>query len=197
MNIKKISKIIAFIFVIAGLVFILGKRVWFPEFYRPQFMGTIAFISAFLIVLPNLIFKFPDDPLKQKTLNFFQNVLVVSLLLNGLGGLGLFQLYKIGFEYDKLLHLIVPFLSVMALSRFGFDWYKWSFKKSIIISAILVVFGGFLWELFEFFGDRFFKTEMLGYYGKFIAEDTVWDLIINLFGVASGALSSVFIKKRA
>jgi len=192
---KKASKFIAAVFIIAGLILIFGKREWFPEFYRPQFMGIIAFVSAFLIVLPSLIFQFPDDSLKQKTLIFFQNVLVVGLALNSLGALGLFQLYKIGFEYDKLIHFIVPFLSVMAFSRFGINWYGWSFKKSIILSVVLVILGGFLWELFEFFGDRLFKTEMSGYYGKFIVKDTVWDLAMNLFGVIGGILSFVFIKK--
>ncbi|MDP3015232.1 MAG: hypothetical protein Q8N28_02360 [bacterium] len=195
-NIQKISKITAVVFIIAGLILIFGKQEWFPDFYRPQFMGVMAFISAFLIVLPNLIFKFPDDPLKQKTLIFFQNVLIITLLLNGLGELGFYQLYKIGFEYDKLLHFIVPFISVMALSSFGFNWYGWSFRKSIILSVVLVIIGGFLWEFFEFFGDRFFKTEMFGYYGKFIIKDTVWDLIMNFFGIVGGIIASNFIKNK-
>lgn len=195
-NIQKISKITAIVFVIAGLVLILGKQEWFPEFYRPQFMGIIAFISAFLIVLPRFIFEPSSEELnKQKSLNLLQAVLVVGLVLNSLGALGLFQLYKIGFEYDKLLHFIVPFLSVIVFNRFGLDWYGWSFGKSIILSTVLVILGGFLWEFFEFFGDNLLKTEMSGYYGKFIVKDTVWDLIINFFGVIAGILSFVFIKR--
>ena len=193
---KKAIKFTVAIFVIAGLILIFGKREWFPEFYRPQFMGVMAFISAFLIILPSLIFKFPDDPLKQKTLKFFQNVLITALLLNGLGALGFYNFYKIGLEYDKLLHFITPFLSVMALGRFGFNWYEWNFKKSIILSAVLVIIGGFLWELFQFLGDTFFKTQMMGYYGKFIIKDTVWDLIMNLFGITAGVLGLIIFKSR-
>ena len=203
---KKASKFIAAVFIIAGLILIFGKREWFPEFYRPQFMGIIAFVSALLIILPRFIFSarggsaFSGKPSseelnKQKSLNLLQAVLVVGLALNSLGALGLFQLYKIGFEYDKLIHFVVPFLSVIAFSRFGLDWYGWSFGKSIILAAVLVILGGFLWELFEFFGDRLFKTEMSGYYGKFIIKDTVWDLAMNFFGVIGGILSFVFIKK--
>ena len=203
---KRTNKFIAAVFIIAGLILIFGKREWFPEFYRPQFMGIIAFVSALLIILPRFIFSarggsaFSGKPSseelnKQKSLNLLQAVLVVGLALNSLGALGLFQLYKIGFEYDKLIHFVVPFLSVIAFSRFGLDWYGWSFGKSIILAAVLVILGGFLWELFEFFGDRLFKTEMSGYYGKFIIKDTVWDLAMNLFGVIGGILSFVFIKK--
>lgn len=196
-NIRKISKITAIVFVIAGLVLILGKQEWFPDFYRPQFMGVIALFSAFLIVSPRFIFEPSSEELnKQKSLNLLQAVLVVGLVLNSFGALGLFQLYKIGFEYDKFLHFVVSFISVMALSRFGFNWYGWSFRKSIILSAILVIFGGFLWEFFEFFGDSFFKTQMLGYYGKFIVKDTVWDLAINLFGVIGGIIALNFIKNK-
>jgi len=36
-NIQKISKIIAIVFVIAGLILILGKQEWFPKFYRHKF----------------------------------------------------------------------------------------------------------------------------------------------------------------
>lgn len=200
------GKFIAAVFIIAGLILIFGKREWFPDFYRPQFMGIIALLSAFLIVLPSLIFSArggfafgekpsPEELNKQKSLNLLQAVLVAGLALNSLGALGLFQLYKIGFEYDKLLHFVVPFLSVMAFSRFGLDWYGWSLKKSIILSTVLVILGGFFWEFFEFFGDRLFKTEMSGYYGKFIIKDTIWDLAMNFFGVIGGILSFIFIKK--
>ncbi|MEK7114551.1 MAG: hypothetical protein AAB832_00595, partial [Patescibacteria group bacterium] len=191
---KRTNKFIAAVFIIAGLILIFGKREWFPEFYRPQFMGIIAFVSALLIILPRFIFKPSSEELnKQKSLNIFQAVLVAGLVLNSLGGLGLYQLYKIGLEYDKFLHFMVPFLFVMAFSRFGFDWYGWSFGKSIILAAVLVIFGGFFWELFEFFGDKLLKTEMSGYYGKFIIKDTVWDSAMNFFGVIGGILSFVFI----
>ena len=193
---KRTNKFIAAVFIIAGLILIFGKREWFPEFYRPQFMGIIAFVSALLIILPRFIFKPSSEELnKQKSLNLLQAVLVVGLALNSLGALGLFQLYKIGFEYDKLIHFVVPFLSVIAFSRFGLDWYGWSFGKSIILAAVLVIFGGFFWELFEFFGDKLLKTEMSGYYGKFIIKDTVWDSAMNFFGVVAGILNFIFIKK--
>ena len=193
---KRTNKFIAAVFIIAGLILIFGKREWFPEFYRPQFMGIIAFVSALLIILPRFIFKPSSEELnKQKSLNIFQAVLVAGLVLNSLGALGLFQFYKIGFEYDKLIHFVVPFLSVIAFSRFGLDWYGWSFGKSIILAAVLVIFGGFFWELFEFFGDKLLKTEMSGYYGKFIIKDTVWDSAMNFFGVVAGILNFIFIKK--
>ncbi len=186
---RKIDEIIAEIFAIAGLILFFGKREWFPDFYNPKFMAVMAFLSSFLIFLPRLFFKTSDDAEKQKSLNFLQTGLVIILLLNGLGSLGFFQMYKIGFEYDKFLHFVVPFVSTTVIGRFGFQWYGWSFKKSVILAASIVLLGGFIWEFFEFFGDYFLKTQMLGYYGKFIVKDTVWDLIINAIGIASGIVA--------
>lgn len=192
---KKMGKFTTAIFAVAGLILIFGRQEWFPVFYRPQFMGMMALFSALLIILPNLIFKPLNDSLKQKVLENFNRVLIVILLLNGLGALGFFQLYKVGFEYDKFLHFAVSFLSIIIIADFCHKWYKFTFLKSLVSAAALVIIGGFLWEFFEFFGDRFFKTEMLGYYGKFIAKDTVWDLTMNFFGAIGGMLSFVFAKR--
>ncbi len=193
---KRTSKFTTAIFVIAGLILVFGKQEWFPEFYRPQFMGAMAFISAFLIVLSSLIFKLPEVPANpvKNSIDFFQTSLIIILSLNGLGALGLFQLYKIGFEYDKFLHFIVPFISVVAISYFLYHFYELPFKKSIILAAILVIASGFVWEFFEFFGDNLFKTQMWGYSGKFIIKDTVWDLAMNFFGVIAGTLGLMIFK---
>jgi hypothetical protein len=185
---RKTNEIIAAIFVIAGLILFFGNREWFPDFYNPKFMAVMAFLSSFLIFLPRLIFRTNGDFEKQRELNFLQTVLAAILLLNGLGSLGLFQLYKIGFEYDKLLHFVVPFISVITIGRFGFRRYGWNFKKSIVLAASIVFLGGLIWELFEYFGDYFFETQMLGYYGEFIVKDTVWDLIFNTLGIAVGVI---------
>lgn len=113
------------------------------------------------------------------------------LLLNAAGALGLFQLYKVGFEYDKFLHFIIPAISVITITYFNCHWYGIKLSKAIILSVIIVVLIGFLWELFEVFGDWTFKTKMLGQYGKFVTKDTVWDLIINILGITSGAIISI------
>lgn len=184
-------KIAIGIFVFVGLILFLGRKEWFPDFYNPKFMAMMAFISAFLIVLPRLIFKTNNDLKKQQSLNFLQAGLIIILALNGLGALGLFQLYRVGIQYDKLVHFIGPFIFIIIVSRFGFQWYKWSLKKSIILAAILVFIGGFIWELFEFFMDYLFRTQMLGQYGEFAFKDTIWDIIFNMFGIISGIVASI------
>lgn len=170
---------------------IFGEVEWFPDFYNPQFMGAMGLLSAILIVFPSFVFVPSLMDKKQKALNFLQNVLVVSLLLSAAGALGLFQLYKVGFEYDKFLHFMISALFIISITYFNYHWYEIGFKNSLVKAVILVVVCGFLWELFELFGDKNFGTQMLGYYGEFVSEDTFWDLIMNTLGGAVGAVIAI------
>ena len=167
---RKYSEIIASIFTLNGLVLFLGDRRWFPDFYNPKFMAMMAFISAFLIILPRLIYKAKDNHEKQRLLNLLEISLIIVLALGGLGGLGLFRLYDIGFAYDKFIHFLIPFIFTIVICRFGSQWYRWSFKKSVILGATLVFMGGIAWEIFEFVADTTIGTQMRGYYGEFIAK---------------------------
>lgn len=197
MNIKKISKIIAFIFVIAGLVLILGKRAWFPDFYNPMFMGVMAFVSAFLIFSSRLILR-PGNPEQEKILDLIQISMVAGLSFGALGALGLFQLYKFGFQYDKLLHFLNPFVFTIAFAKSYEQWRKFSFKKSIILSIIIVFLIGVIWETYELVGDTLFKTKMLGLHGEFVTEDTIWDLTMNGFGIITAVAGlSIFRRKNS
>ncbi len=189
---NKFIKFSVIAFIAGSLILFFGKGNWFPDFYNPKFMGVIGLLCACLIILPRLVFKSAISEIKEKALTFLQNILAIILLLNAAGALGLFQLYKIGFEYDKFLHFIVPSLIVIALTYFNYHWYDiQKFGKSLILSTILVIVGGFAWELFEFLGDSILKTQMLGYYGKFISEDTFWDLIMNGLGSIAGIFISI------
>ncbi len=191
---NKFIKFSVIAFIIGGLILLFGKGEWFPDFYNPKFMGVIGLFCAFLIILPRLIFKTTISETKEKALTFLQNILVISLLLNAAGALGLFQLYKVGFEYDKFLHFIIPVISVIAIAYFSYNWYGHTLRKSLILAAMLVFLGSFLWELYEFFGDWTFKTQMLGQYGKFVAKDTLWDLIMNFLGTICAVIVLLYKK---
>lgn len=195
MNVKKISKIIALVFVIGGFVLILGKRAWFPDFYNPIYNGAMAFVSAFLIVLPRLIFKSKDLE-QEKILNLIQASAFITLSLSALGGLGLFQLYKYGFQYDKLVHFVDSFIFTIVIINLFHQWHKMSFKKSIILSIIIVFLAGIAWELYEFLADVLFGTQTLGFYGQYIVEDTIWDIIINCLGIIAAVVGLSIFRKR-
>lgn len=192
MNIEKASKIVSVIFIIIGLVLVLGKRGWFPDFYNPVFMGAMALIDAFLIILPRLIFR-PVNSDQKSVLNIIQAILVIALILNGLGTLGL---YKIILQYDLFVHFSNSLIFMIAAAELCHRWLGMNLKKSIILSLIIVFFSGIYLEMFEFSGDVFLKTQMRGYYGQSVAQDTIRDVIMNCFGIIAAALGLIISKKR-
>ncbi len=187
MNWKKFIKLTVVIYIAVGFFLIFGKTSWFPEFYNPRFMGGLAFVSVLLMLAPHFVFNSNGEQ-RQQSVFLLQKVVTVTMILNGLGGLGLYQLYRFGFEYDKLMHFVGPMLFTVSASYLLHSWYATDIKKSLGAAVIIVMLFGIGWEFFELFADLWFGTETLGQYGQGIPEDTVVDIIMNSFGTLSGAL---------
>lgn len=168
-----------------GVILILAPQNWFPDFYKPNFMAILAFVSAFLIVLPGFIFK-SKDVHKKHSLEKIQVIIAIGLLINGLGGLGLYKLYLIGFQYDKLTHFITPLIFTVGFVYFLKAWFGLTFKRALVFSVSMVIFGSFLWEFLEWLSDYIFDTELLGGGTGQIVRDTVFDLIFNALGIIVG-----------
>ncbi|MEK7178164.1 MAG: hypothetical protein AAB721_00695 [Patescibacteria group bacterium] len=179
---KKFVNFSIIAFIIIGIVLLLGKDSWFPEFYNPVYMGVFSFISAFLLYYSKRIFY----GLNQNDSGNLQSVIASALILNGFGSLGLYKLYTVGFEYDKLAHFIVPlifivnFVGVLNKSR------GLTFNQSLIAVSVSIFLFGLFWEIFEFSSDILFGTETFGIYGKKIFSDTVQDILANVLGIFSG-----------
>jgi len=182
MNAKNLNNLIANLFIYAGFILLLGEKVWFPDFYNPVFMGTMSLVCAALIWLPRFILN-PKNEKQEKVLDLLQTGLAFTLIIGSLGSLGLFQLYKIGIQYDKMVHFLNSFIFTAILVKLLVDWVGISLKKALIVAILVVSLGGVLWEGFEFWGDYMFGTQMLGHYGEFITEDTNLDLLMNSLGI--------------
>lgn len=194
MNIGKISKIIAWIFIAAGFFLWFGPRAWFPDFYNPVYNGTMAFLSAFLIIAPRFIF-IPKNQEQKEVVDLIQASIVIALVLSGLGGLGLFKFYEFGFQYDKLIHFLNTGLFMMAMVSLLNRWYKIGFKKSIVLSIVLIYSASIGWELYEYWSDIVWGTQMMGHYGQFIGEDTTGDVIMNCLGIIVAIVNLNILKK--
>lgn len=192
---KTFLRITVAVYVLAGIVLALAPEGVLPTFYKQNVMSALAFASAALIMLPAWIFR-SKEPAKQLSLLRLQTVIAAGLLINGAGGLGLYKLYKVGFQYDKLAHFLTALLFTVGLTRFYENWFGKSFKKSLIAAVLLTFFGGILWEFFEFASDRFLGTELLGGGTGLIWEDTTLDVVMNTFGIAIGAVY-LFRERRA
>jgi hypothetical protein len=185
MSYKKFVNFTIFSFVLAGFILTFGNGEWFPDFYRPKFMGVLSFFCAALVTSIPKIFK-SNEPEKQESVIKLQAAIAVVILLNGLGALGLFKLHRIGFPYDKLLHFSNSFILLLSLNQFICQWKKIDFKKSLIRAGILVLISGFVWELLEFSSDEIFKTTAFGIDGNHLFEDTIKDIAFNIGGIITG-----------
>ena len=154
-------------FVVSGVVLLATPHSWWPTFYDLPYMGWAALVCA------AAIFSFEVGPLKNPKVRPLQTALAVILLLNASGDMGLYELYRYGFEYDKIIHFISPLIATLALAKiFGF-------RRAIV----LVIVGAVAWELFEFLADTFIKTHLFGVYRQQIFRDTLTDLAMNLLGI--------------
>lgn len=109
-------KYTSIVLVIIGLLLLILPKEWFPDFYKPIFMGIIALLSPILIYLPKFILK-KSNPQKRALILNMRFVIAFSLAINIAGELGLFQLYRYGFQYDKFAHFIVPMLFAFVLGE--------------------------------------------------------------------------------
>lgn len=191
---SRFLKISVLIFLLAGFVFILGDPSWFPDFYAPKLFGIFSFISAFVIILPARIFHAHEQKKKESLINL-QTVITIGLFLNGFGSLGLFQLYRVGFQYDKVLHFSIALIVIPFLAYFIYNWYELTFRKSILLAALIMILTGLIWEGLEYSIDFIFKTKTFGLYGTEPIRDTILDLIFNVVG-ACIAVSFLLYRRR-
>ena len=187
---KKFINLSVIVFIVGGFILLLGKQDWFPEFYNPDFMGIMSFISALLIFLPRIFFKKNNESIIN-----FQFAISLGLALNGFGAIGLFKLYEYGIPYDKIVHFFVSFVLIIGLSNFLMNDGKSYFKKPLVVSFLAIIFLGFFWEIMEILFDAIFETQTFGVYGQDVIRDTFFDIVNNFLGAISGMLILNFKRK--
>lgn len=171
--------------VLIGVVLLVSPSDWFPVFYSPIFMGVLALLSPFLIYLPRFILKRSSPEKRQLILNM-RTVIAFALIINFAGELGLFQLHRYGFEYDKLAHFTVCMLLAFTLGESLKEWERFRTMKLIGLVLLIVVSTGIFWEALEFISDFLFKTQEWGVYGEHLVWDTAKDIGFNTLGAIAG-----------
>lgn len=182
--------IIALLF--AGLILASFPVSWFPHFYDVRYMGLAAIGSAAaIIILPrvfNALTDAADAKNKKQVINLFQFLLTVSIMSNALGDLGFYQLYKIGFQYDKLVHFSTSLLGVFIGAIILHKLFEIHLSYAVVFAFIAVIACGIGWEVFERISDFLFKTHIAGVYASDISNDTKFDLLSGAIGAVSGAI---------
>jgi len=189
---KLFIKISVVVSLFAGFVLLLFPVDWFPSFYDARYMGLAAIGgAAAIIILPrilNALTGAADDKNKKQAINLFQLLLAVSIISNALGDLGSYQLYKIGFQYDKLVHFSTSLLGVFIGAIILRKLFEIRLSSAAVFAFIAVIICGIGWEVFERLSDFLFKTHIAGVYASDISNDTKFDLLSNAIGAISGAI---------
>lgn len=183
---KHILRVVYIVYAIAVVALLIIPRAWVPDFYRPRFMAGVSTAAAICIALPGWIFR-PDSAHKQLILERCQLAIAFCMLVNGVGGLGAYKLYKYGVEYDKILHFFVSTIFVVGVAYFLVHWFHKSRKFAITFSVLSVVIGGILWEGWEVAQDKMFGTQTAGVYGEDYVRDTTLDVFADIGGSILGA----------
>ena len=148
---------------LSGAVLLVAPHSWWPEYYDVTYMGIAALVCAAAIRLAPSALKAP---------------LAIILLLNASGDLGLYQLYRYGIEYDKIIHFASILIATLALSRI----------LGVRRAVLIVIAASLVWESFEFFMDQYFKTRLFGVYHLFILRDTIMDALFDVMGLVTAYL---------
>ncbi len=169
-----------------GLLLLIVPKNWLPSFYHPIFLGVLFLLSPLLIYAPTLLLTRRSSERKRLLVVKMRSIAAFSIIMNTGGELGLFQLYRFGFEYDKLAHFLVPMLLAFILAESLRAWEHFSRRKIILLVFLIAFLVGLFWELLEWGSDRLFHTDEWGVLGTHVAGDTYHDIIFNTLGSIAG-----------
>lgn len=195
-SIKRIIPILN-IFIALGFLAFSVYLFAFGEFKDDTFRAYMAAVSAALSLMPTFIYHTTDwkKHISYHAMNMAEMLTAFLLVLNGLGALGFYRTTQ---YYDLALHIINPFFITIVLSILIAEYLQSRKKYSLLrvqMWAVIAVFGSvFLWEIWEFWGDQVFGTEMFGQDGEWY-EDTISDVLGGFLGIAAALFFNTFYLK--
>lgn len=172
------------------VVLTFSPLAWFPSFYDTRYMGLISLAGIALVYWLYWAFAVPDTEAhaeqKNAAVHRAQYLLTLYIFVSVFGDLGLYQLYRVGFQYDKVLHFVIPFVTMVALPLLAMVRFDLTLRR-----ATWYVFGGLLvtgvaWEVYELTVDLLFGTSLSGMYRTVIAWDTQVDVMCVTAGTIAG-----------
>lgn len=189
---KRFSFLSALFLLLAGVILLSFDIHFFPSFYDVRYMGVASLVGASVILFIPFFFKVPlnhpNAERKNHGADILQLCLTFALMNNALGDLGLYELYRVGFEYDKVVHFLTPLVLVVLLHRFFQERFDFSFQKALFFTFFLIIGGAGAWELYEYWADAVFQTHIYGVFGTDIWRDTILDLTYGTLGAIVGLL---------
>lgn len=167
---------------LAAYFFVFKSATGFEKFY---FLGGMATVSAVVIILPELAFLIFRR--QKKWNNHLPALLGASIAIPVImSWLGTFLWYRSGWGYDSIVHFFSNGFGMLTIFLVLLLFNIEMQKKPLLFGGlmILIIFGGIINELFEYYGDIWWGTHMYGELGQ--AGDTLRDLSYNILGAVVG-----------
>jgi len=187
----KFLSLVSFFYIVVAIVFLSFPTDLLPDYiHKPRlmFFGILAF--AGLLYLPRVIFIWTKGKIlyqkRKSSLLKYENLFAVGLFVSSMGDLGFYQFYRIGFNYDKLVHFILPFFAVISAGGYLINGYRQNWLKALFLAASIVMIGGIVWEAVEFSVDKIFGTHLWGVDSRDVFSDTKADLYADFLGTLLG-----------
>jgi hypothetical protein len=189
---KSFIKISIYALAIIGLALTIIPPNLLPSFLDVRYMGLAMLAEAALINFLPRVLMVPaagaDTTLKNEAVESFQFLMALTFAANGLGDIGLYQLYTTGFEFDKILHFSIPIIGVFIISLLFYNRFELTRSRALIITILIVAALALGWEAFEYIMDHYFSTRLHGINGVNSAYDTQIDLILGAAGIICGSI---------
>lgn len=197
---KKFVSITIIFLSCAGVILLVFPVGWFPSFYDVRYMGWAGIVGACAVGFLHLILRVPahapDAARKNRAADLFQFSLALALINNAIGDFGFYQLYKVGFEFDKLIHFSTSLIAVILIPIILRDRFDIRITYAAFISPFIVVSAGVGWEVYEYLADHAWGTHIFGMYGLDISVDTKMDILYNTLAAIGGTLYTVYVARR-
>lgn len=184
---RHLAHLAFWLFVILG-VLLRFEVLDVPDHDFEWFLSYLAFMSAFALLVPTLLFrtfKRLEKRASEELLGFIEVASVLAMAASWAGGFGL---YRQGIGYDTFVHfsasalmMLVAFTLLVATTSL----LERNLYALFFYAAVLTFSGGILNELFEYGGDAIFGTMMAGELGQ--PDDTLRDIFANSMGILVAA----------
>ncbi len=196
---KRFSAVTSIFLVFIGTALLILPPTWIVFIQDTRFTGVSILIwTTVAYFLPRLL-RVPasarDAASKNQATDLLQFLLVVAVVGDALGSLGLYKIYTTHFGYDKALHFFIPFISVGILYAIARIRFTRRYTVAVGIAFGIVVACAFGWEIVEYLCDRIFNSHLQGFYRADIYADTIRDLLFGLAGSGIGVACAKKISK--
>ena len=175
--------------IIASLaISIITALIEFFTTGRNVILISYGIVIPFFILLPRIFIRFDPGIKKVVGIEWVRKIEFFTFFIIIFNAPASLILHDLGFQYDRLLHFVVPFFSLIIFSLLWLPVMKIKRKEIkkrrflLYIFAVLFI-GLFLWEALQYNIDQLFGTKLFFDVKQEIKVDFLEDIFFGTCGL--------------